>query len=68
MPTLYFTKFADGDKHVLTEQWFNNANSPEMLATKPIWAFQLRDFTESEFEKIMGIPFKQVLDQYFPNI
>lgn len=68
MPSLYFTKFTDWDKHVLTEEWFNNANQPDRLNVKPIGAYQIRDFAESEFNRIMTLPFNQVLDQYFPNI
>lgn len=68
MATLYFTKFADGEKQILTQQWFESANDVERIKVKPIWVYQLRDFSVSEFERIMNIPFKDALDQYFPNI
>lgn len=66
--TLYFTKFENGEKQILTQIWWEHANEPEVLKVRPIAAFQLRDFTLAEFQKIMDIPFKAAIDTYFPNI
>lgn len=66
--TLYFTKFENWEKQVLTEIWWAHANEPEVLKVRPIAAYQIRDFTLAEFQKIMDIPFSTVLSTYFPNI
>lgn len=66
--TLYFTKFSNWDKQVLTEIGWSHANEPEVLKTRPIAAYQLKDYTNEEYMRIMEIPFKKVLDSYFPNI
>ncbi len=66
--TLYFTKFSDWDKQVLTEIGWSHANEPEVLKIRPIDVYQIKNFTYEEYMRIMEIPFKQVLDSYFPNI
>jgi len=66
--TLYFTKFENWEKQILTQIGWEHANEPEVLKVRPIAAFQLRDFTLAEFQKIMDIPFKTAIDTYFPNI
>lgn len=66
--TLYFTKFENGEKQILTEIGWGHANEPEVLKVRPIAAFQLRDFTLAEFQQILNIPFSKAIDTYFPNI
>lgn len=66
--TLYFTKFSNWEKHILTQIGWEHANEPEVLKIRPIDAYQIKDYTNEEYMRIMEIPFKQVLDSYFPNI
>lgn len=65
---LYFTKFENWEKQILTEIGWWHVNEPEALKVRPIAAYQLRDFTLAEFQKIMDIPFQEAIDIYFPNI
>lgn len=66
--TLYFTKFSNWEKHILTQIGWEHANEPEVLKIRPIDAYQIKDFVYEEYQKIMDIPYRQVVDAYFPNI
>lgn len=66
--SLYFTKFSNWDKQILTEFGWDQANNPDILKINPISAYQIKDFVSDEYQKIMSIPYAQAIDSYFPNI
>ena len=65
---LYFTRFSNWEKHILTQKGWTEANKPESVSLRPIDAYQVRNFTVCEFQRIMEMPFKKAIDVYFPNI
>jgi len=68
MPLLYFSRMTNWEKHILTEEWFQNSTKPEYKDLPSVACYSIKDFTVSEFEKIMTIPFERALHIYFPNI
>lgn len=68
MPLLYFSKMTNWEKHILTEEWFENCSKLEHTELPSVACYSIKDFTVSEFEKIMTMPFERALQLYFPNI
>lgn len=68
MPKLYFTKFDTGDKEILTELGWQNANEASAKAVRMPAVYQIRDFTHEEYAKLMALPLEVLMKNEFPNI